>query len=397
MANNKLRGMAPSFIHEEAVGGFWLFCAAIVAIIIANSPLYPYYDLLIDTLVSFSAGDFVLAKPLLLWVNDGLMALFFLLVGLELKREFLEGELSEPSELFLPIAAALGGMIVPVAIFLLSTRTTPEFVSGWAIPAATDIAFALGVLSLFGPRVPKQLKVFLTSLAIFDDVGAIVIIAIFYADKLSMLALAIAAVGTVALWLLNLRGTRSLSAYLAVGFVVWVALIKSGVHATLAGIVLAMFIPLKTKNEYGQSLLASLEDDLQVTVALVVLRIFAFANAGLDLSYVGVAQLMHPASLGIALGLFVGKQLGVFSFTWLAVKSKLASKPEGISWGSIYGVAVLSGIGFTMSLFIGGLAYDESQSSLLFDERLGILIGSLLSGAWGALILNHFLPKKSSG
>lgn len=375
------------FFKQESAGGILLVIFAVLAIAVANSPLYGLYRRLMEMPVAVRVGSLEIAKPLLLWVNDGLMALFFLLVGLELKREFLQGELSSRKKVVLPGLGALGGMIMPAAIYVFFNAQDPMALKGWAIPAATDIAFALGVLALLGSRAPAGLKIFLTSLAIFDDIGAILIIAFFYTSKISFAALIIAGVCLLALFMLNRRGVAQKSVYLTLGVIMWVALLKSGVHATLAGILLALFIPLKSSEPSGPSPLETLEHDLHSAVAFIILPLFAFCNSGIHFSGMGWEQVLHPIPLGIALGLFVGKQVGVFAFCWLGIKWGLAELPTRATWLSFYGTAVLCGIGFTMSLFIGSLAFEETGVNLLIDERLGILAGSLLSGLWGYWIL----------
>ncbi len=384
-----------NFLKLESAGGLLLILASIVAMLVANSPLARFYDLLLDVPVEVRIGALHIAKPLILWINDGLMAIFFFAIGLELKRELLEGELSRPANVLLPALGAIGGIVVPVAIYVAFNRGDPAALRGWAIPAATDIAFALGILLLLGKRVPVSLKVFLASLAIFDDVGAIVIIAIFYTIHLSLLALAVAGACLVVLSLMAWRRVGSIAAYLLVGLVMWTAVLKSGVHATLAGVALAIFIPMHDPNEAGHSPLKKLEDDLHHVVAFGVLPLFAFANAGVALSGTGLPALLHPVPLGIAAGLFVGKQLGVFLFCAAAIRLGLARLPQGASWAGLYGVAILAGIGFTMSLFVSGLAFDDRpfDEAVLFDERLGILLGSLLSGVVGYAVLRFVLPE----
>lgn len=389
--NDTQGNILTNFFKMEAAGGILLIIASIVALIFANTGLEPLYNLILDTLVGVRVGALEIEKPLLLWINDGLMAVFFFLVGLELKREVLEGELSNPRNVILPGIGAIGGMAIPSLIYFYFNYHDDIAISGWAIPAATDIAFALGILSLLGSRVPVSLKVFLSSLAIFDDIGAIVIIAIFYTSKISVMALTIAAVCIAVLFLFNRIGVMSRSLYLLVGLVMWVATLKSGVHATLAGVILAMFIPMGKKGE--ESPLKTLEHDLHSLVAFVVLPVFAFANAGISFRGVGVEQALHDVPVGIAIGLFIGKQVGVFGFCWLAIKAKIADLPRHLSWLSLYGTSALCGIGFTMSLFIGSLAFEETDVNLLFDERLGILVGSLLSGVLGYIILNMSLKK----
>lgn len=385
------------FFQMESAGGILLVISAVLAIILANTNLNSIYTMLIETPVAVQIGALKIAKPLLLWINDGLMAVFFFLVGLELKREFLEGELKDVKNIILPGLGAVGGMAVPALIYLIFNYNDPVAVKGWAIPAATDIAFALGVLSLLGKRVPISLKVFLTSLAIFDDVGAILIIALFYTSKISMIALYIAAACVVVLAILNRSGVVATSLYLAVGAVMWVAMLKSGVHATLAGVLLAFFIPIRTNDGTGHSPLKEMEHNLHFTVTFIILPIFAFSNSGISFSGMGFDEVFHTVPIGIALGLFIGKQLGVFGFCWVGLKMGLFELPKGMTTGGMYGVAALSGIGFTMSLFIGSLAFEETGVNLLFDERLGIIIGSLGSGILGYLVLNASLKKESNG
>jgi len=378
------------FLRMETSGGLVLMLAAVIAMICANSPLSVYYDLLLHVPVSVRVGELDVTKPMLLWINDGLMAIFFFLVGLELKRELMEGELSDVRNIMLPAVGAVGGMAIPALIYVLFNWGNETGLQGWAIPAATDIAFALGVLALLGSRVPVSIKIFLTSLAIFDDIGAILIIAFFYTGNIALSALVVVLLCLPLLALLNRFNVESKSVYIAVGTVMWVAMLKSGVHATLTGVILALFIPLRTNNP-EVSPLKIMEHDLHALVAYLVLPIFAFANAGINLSGVGVDQLLHPVPVGIALGLFVGKQIGVFGFCWLAVRVGIGKLPKGVSWGTVYGTAALCGIGFTMSLFIGSLAFEASEINQVFDERLGIIIGSLMSGLVGYLVLRRTL------
>ena len=338
-------------------------------------------------------GPLEVAKPLLLWINDGLMAIFFFLVGLELKREMMEGELSDPRNIMLPGIGAIGGMAVPALIYLYFNADDPQALSGWAIPSATDIAFALGVLSLLGKRVPTSIKVFLTSLAIFDDVGAVIIIAMFYTSKISFAALVAVSICIPILAIMNRLNVLSRAAYIFIGTIMWVATLKSGVHATLAGVVLAMFIPMRSHSNPNFSPVKDMEHDLHSAVAFFILPIFAFANAGISFAGMGPEQLLHGVPLGIAAGLFIGKQVGIFGLCWLAIKLGLAKLPSGMNWLSLYGTSALCGIGFTMSLFIGSLAFEDSGVNVLFDERLGILIGSLASGIMGYAILNRCLPR----
>lgn len=375
----------------ESAGGIVLMFAAVLAMLVANSPLYPFYQSLLETPVEIRVGLLKIAKPLLLWINDGLMAIFFFLVGLELKRELVEGELSELRKVVLPAVGAVGGMVIPALIYTLFNFTDPVAIKGWAIPAATDIAFALGILTLLGSRVPISLKIFLTSVAIFDDIGAILIIALFYTANISAMSLLVVAACIPVLQFFNKRGVESKSAYILVGIVMWVAMLKSGVHATLTGVILAMFIPLKSKSDPQHSPLKSIEHDLHSVVAFFVLPIFAFANSGITIIEMNTEQIFHDVTIGIALGLLIGKQLGVFGFCWLFVQLKLAELPSGMNWRSLYGTATLCGIGFTMSLFIGSLAFDETVINQLFDERIGIILGSLLSGLIGYGILKSSL------
>jgi len=384
-----------TFLKMESAGGILLIFAAALAIVMANSPFEGYYQLLLSTPLEIRLGPGEIAKPLLLWINDGLMAVFFFLVGLELKRELIEGELSDKRNIILPGIGAIGGMLIPALVYLYFNYHDPIAVQGWAIPAATDIAFALGILTLLGSRVPTSLKIFLTSLAIFDDIGAIVIIALFYTSKISVMALVTAALCTLLLAIFNYRGVISKSPYLLVGLVMWVATLKSGVHATLAGVVLAMFIPLSCKSDESISPLKNLEHDLHSVVAFFVLPVFAFANAGISLAGVGVEDFLHDVPIGILLGLFVGKQVGIFGLCWLSIKLKLTQLPAQMNWWNLYGVAVLCGIGFTMSLFVGSLAFEETGVNLLFDERLGIIAGSLLSGIVGFVVLHKSLPSQT--
>jgi NhaA family Na+:H+ antiporter len=382
------------FLRLESAGGILLILAAILAMVFANTGLQSVYDLFLSTPVAIQIGTLEIAKPLLLWINDGLMAVFFFLVGLELKRELIEGELSDRRNIILPGIGAIGGMAIPAAIYAYFNYHDAVAMKGWAIPAATDIAFALGILSLLGSRVPTSLKIFLTSLAIFDDIGAILIIAFFYTAQISTIALIVVACCVPLLALMNKSGVVSKSSYIFVGIIMWVAMLKSGVHATLAGVVLAMFIPISNNKTPGLSPLKDLEHDLHSIVAFAILPIFAFANAGINLSGIGIEQISHGVPSGIALGLIVGKQVGIFGLCWIAIKLKFTNLPTGMSWASLYGTAALCGIGFTMSLFIGSLAFEETGVDKLFDERLGIILGSLVSGLIGYIILRLSLSEK---
>ena len=380
------------FFKMEAASGIILMFTALLAMVLANTPWSSWYDLLLDTPIIIAVGSFEIAKPMLLWINDGLMALFFFLVGLELKREFLEGDLSQPGQITLPAIGAVGGMVIPALCYAALNYQNPEALKGWAIPTATDIAFALGILSIIGTRVPLQLKVFLTSLAIFDDLGAIIVIALFYTDQLSLLSLIVSAVVLSILFGLNRKGVTSTSPYIFFGIVLWVAVLKSGVHATLAGVILAFFIPIKGA-EGEPSPLKSLEHNLHSMVAFIVLPVFAFANAGINLSGVGIAEVTSPVPLGIILGLVIGKQLGVFVFCFSAIKLGLAKLPANVNWQLLYGAGMLCGVGFTMSLFIGSLAFEQGGVNLIYQDRLGIVIGSLISGLLGYLVIRHGVKK----
>ena len=383
------------FLKLESASGMLLIVAAILAMIAANSPIRSLYDGLLAIPVGIQFGTFQIHKPLLLWINDGLMVLFFFLVGLELKREILEGELSEPANVVLPALGALGGMVIPVSIYWWVNHDHPIGIDGWAIPMATDIAFALGILSLLGQRVPLSLKIFLVSLAIFDDIGAIVVIALFFTANLAPGMLWIAGGCLAILMLLNRRGITAIPPYVLMGAVMWAAVLKSGVHATLAGIVLAMCIPLKDANNPSHSPLRILERDLHKTVAFATLPLFAFFNTGVSLGEVSLEGFTHTVPLGIALGLFLGKQLGVFLFCMAGVLLGIAQLPNGVRPVHLYGVAILCGIGFTMSLFIGSLAFEELQRPGLFDERIGILAGSMLSAITGYVWLRLTLDMQT--
>lgn len=384
------------FFAMEATGGLLLIIAAVVALVANNSAASAGYQAFLDIPVWLKIGPLELAKPVLLWINDALMALFFLLIGLEVKREMLQGHLAKPSQVILPGAAAIGGMVVPALIYWALNYQEPAAAAGWAIPTATDIAFALGVLALLGKRVPPSLKLFLMTLAIIDDLGAIVIIALFYSGALYSTALMIAAGCLLALFGLNRANVRHLAPYLLIGIVLWVCVLKSGVHATLAGVALAMFIPLRGEKENAEPPLLRLEHALHPWVAYAILPLFAFANAGIPLAGMTLESFTHPVPLGITLGLLAGKTIGVFGLTWLAVKLRLAALPAGANWGQLLGVAVLCGIGFTMSIFVGSLAFDASTSVYAGQDRMGILTGSFLAAVGGYLIM-ALTSKKSPG
>lgn len=386
----KLRGL----VNSPAAEGVLLLLAACLAMIAANSSLSPAYSALLSMPLEVRVADLEIAKPLLLWINDGLMAVFFFLVGLELKKELLEGELSDPAKVALPVVAAVGGMAAPALIYVLINAGDASAMRGWAIPSATDIAFALGVLALLGDKVPRSLKLFLLTLAIVDDMGAILIIAFFYTADLSELSLLVAGACLVALFLLNRFKVTRMAAYLLIGLVMWVAVLKSGVHATLAGALLAFFIPLRSAD--GKvSPLHLMERDLRPVVAFGILPLFAFANTGVPVTQMSPADMTAPIPLGIALGLFFGNQIGIMSTCWLAVKLRLARLPADVDWADLYGVALLCGIGFTMSLFIGSLAFDQGGPQTV-DERVGILLGSILSAVCGYAWLRWRLRGKGA-
>ena len=374
-------------VQHDAAGGLLLVAAATLAIIVANTPMAELYNRFLQLPISIEAGNFSIDKPLLLWVNDGLMALFFFFIGLEVKRELIDGHLSSIDQVILPVVGAIAGIATPAFIYFLFNRNDPISVQGWAIPAATDIAFALGVFSLFGKRLPLSLKLFLLSVAIFDDIAAIIIIALFYSQDLSTLSLTIATAGLVILFIFNQFNIRYQSLYILIGLVVWAAVLKSGVHATLAGFAVALLIPLKTETEDGHSMLKQLEHGLQPWVAFAILPLFAFSNAGVSFTGVSLDMLFNPVTLGILFGLFLGNQIGIFSACWVTVKLGFAKLPAGTNWQQLYGVAILCGIGFTMSLFIGGLAFEQQDQSYLNNVKIGVLAGSLLSAALGSYVI----------
>ena len=374
--------------RHEAASGIVLMLASALALVLANSPMAGFYDLLLSLRGSVRIGSFAIEKPLLLWVNDGLMAIFFLLVGLEIKREVLAGQLSDRSGAILPAAAAIGGMVVPALIYLGITWHAPSATagaaSGWAIPAATDIAFSLGVMALLGSRVPTSLKLFLTALAIIDDLGAIVVIAIFYTEELSWVSLAVAAAALAVLVVLNLAGVRRVVWYVLVGLVLWVFVLKSGVHATLAGVALALAIPFEAKPGDASPLIR-VEHELAPWVAFDILPVFGFANAGLSFTGLSFSSILEPVPLAIAAGLFFGKQIGVSATAALVIRAGWAELPGNAGWVTLWGTSILTGIGFTMSLFIGTLAFGESDTEAIM--RLGVLVGSALSAIAGAAVL----------
>ncbi|MDO6589191.1 Na+/H+ antiporter NhaA [Loktanella sp. D2R18] len=378
-----LRAALDRFFRHDAFGGILLMASAVAALIVANSALAPYYDRFLGAYLAITVNGEGLEKPAILWINDGLMAIFFFLIGLELKREILEGKLKNPRDVILPGMAAVGGMIVPAVVFIIFNWGNAATINGWAIPAATDIAFALGVLALVGTRAPASLKVFLLTLAILDDLGAIVIIALFYTADLKVDYLFLAILPLIGLIVLNARGAHRLAPAILLGAIMWFFVLKSGVHATLAGVITAFLIPMTDR--YGKSPLHALEHGLTPYVLYLIVPIFAFANAGVVLTGLSFSDLFAPLPLGIALGLILGKQIGVFGVSFAMVKLGFARLPHGASWAHIYGIACLAGIGFTMSLFIGSLSFDDPE--LMNQVRLGVLSGSLVSGVLGYAIL----------
>lgn len=379
------------FMKKETSAGIVLMIAAIAALIASNTALSGLYTAFLNAPVAVQIGDLKIAKTAVLWINDGLMAIFFFLVGLEIKREVMEGDLSSFDKAALPALAALGGMAGPALIYLaVNAGGDPAALNGWAIPAATDIAFALGILALLGKRVPVALKVLLLAIAIIDDLGAIIIIAMFYTADLSPYALLLAGGAFLIATMLSRMEIKSLAPYVILGIFMWVCVLKSGVHATLAGVLIALCVPLNVKE--GRSPLRRAEHGLHNWVSFLVLPLFAFANAGVSLKGLSIDQVMAPVPLGIALGLFLGKQVGVMTLSFVAVKLRLASLPNNVTWAHVYGLACLTGIGFTMSLFIGSLAFSGPDA--MNEVRLGVLMGSILSGVLGYVLLVMVAKKK---
>ncbi len=380
------------FLEMEATPGILLMVGAILAMVLANSPLGDSYAALLALPIEVRVGAAGIAKPLLLWINDGLMAIFFLQVGMELKREVLDGHLSNVRRAVLPAFGALGGLVAPAAIYYAFNRGNSAAMSGWAVPTATDIAFALGVLSLLGKRVPAGLKAFLLSVAIFDDLAAIIIIAVYYTADVALMPLVVAAGAMGGLLALNRAGVMHSIPYLLLGAILLVAVLESGVHATLAGVALAMTIPARARAGRAP-LLPRLEHAIHPVVAFAILPLFALANAGVALQGLTVADLIHPVPLGIAIGLLVGKQVGIMLVCWMVVTLRVAALPAGVRWRDLYGTALLCGIGFTMSIFIGSLAFDATSEIAPGVERLGVLTGSLLAGLAGYLSLRSSLRR----
>lgn len=379
---------------SDATGGILLLLAAVLAMVAANTPLHDIYDGFLHSTVSFRLNDLSLSKPLHHWINDGLMVIFFLLVGMEIKRELVEGHLASKQQAILPVFAALGGVILPALIFLAINGGNKATEHGWAIASATDIAFAIGLLALFGSRLPVSLKVFLTAVAVIDDLLAILIIAFFYSGSIASENLMLAGGALTILIAMNLIGVRYVSFYIFVGLLMWLAVLESGIHATIAGVLLGLTIPLKVEGKHGKSLLSQFEHDLAPLVTYLVLPLFAFANSGISLQGMSFSVMADPLPLGIILGLFLGKQLGIFGAAALLIKTGFAKLPKDASWAELYGVCIVGGIGFTMSLFIGMLAFDDRLLQL--ETRVGVMAGSLLSGLAGYFFLRAVLAKRAS-
>ena len=379
------------FLQKESAGGIVLIFAAALALLIANSPLAAGYFDLLDLPVFLGVGDFSIAKPLLLWINDGLMAVFFFLVGLEVKREVMGGELSSWDKASLPVVAAIGGMALPALVYFAFNMSEPANLAGWAIPAATDIAFALGILALLGKRVPVALKALLLGIAVIDDIGAIAIIALFYSGELNTVMIGNAAAALFLLFMVGRFKVGSSIPYILLTILLWVFVLKSGVHATLAGVAAALCVPIATRGE--ERPLERMEHALHPWVAFLVIPVFGFANAGVSLTGIEPATLIEPLPLGIALGLLIGKQVGIFGFAWLAVRSGLARLPQEVNWRHLHALSLLAGIGFTMSLFIGGLAFTDPNT--VDAVKLGVLAGSTIAAVGGYFLLKQTLPKEA--
>ena len=376
-----------ALVKNEAFGGVLLIVFTLLALWVENGIFQGFYKEFLNLPVGFVIGTFELIKPFLLWINDGLIAIFFFSIGLELKKEFTQGDFKDPKNITLPLFGALGGILVPALIFTLINLGDTTNLRGWAIPTATDTAFALAILIMVGKHLPPSLKIFLLSLAIFDDVGAILIIAVFYTSKLSFAALITAGLVILVLLTLNLLNVTKKSLYFICSLVLWLSVLKSGVHATLAGLITAFFIPLNDKE--GEPFLEGIYESLKFWLAFVILPLFAFANAGVNLSQLDLSSILHPVSLGIFFGLLVGKQVGVFLFSWLSIKVGLTKLPEGANFKQLYGVCILTGIGFTMSLFIDGLAF-EAADTFNYADNLAILMASFCSGIIGFIYLKFF-------
>ncbi len=383
--------MLRDFMQKESAGGIVLIFAALAALVVANTPLYAGYKAWLDIPIVAGFGGFVIDKPLLLWVNDGLMAVFFFLIGLEVKREVMEGQLSSWDKASLPLVAAIGGMAIPAIIYLMINAGTPENQAGWAIPAATDIAFALGILALLGPRVPVALKALLLAIAVIDDIGAITIIALFYTGEINTGYLAMGGAVFVVMLLVGRMKVPSAIPYVLLAILMWAFVLKSGVHATLAGVAAALTVPLVAHK--GERLLEHMEHALHPWVAFLVIPIFGFANAGVVLLGLNPADLLAPLPLGIALGLLIGKQIGILGFAWLAVKTGMARLPDKVNWRQIHGLSLFAAIGFTMSLFIGNLAFASPEQ--VDAVKLGVLSGSTIAAIAGFFLLKSALPEEA--
>ncbi len=384
----KAMNLLQDFLKKESAGGIILMISALLALIIANSPLSSAYTAILATQVTATVGGFGIDKPLLLWINDGLMAVFFFLIGLEVKREVLTGQLASWEKSSLPVFAAIGGMAIPALIYIGINSSSPENINGWAIPAATDIAFALGILALLGNRVPFALKALLLAIAIIDDIGAIMIIAFFYTAEIQLIPLAVGLVALVGLILCNRFAVVRTLPYVLLTSILWLCILKSGVHATLAGVAAALTIPIAAG---GERPLERMEHALHPWAAFFVIPVFALANAGVSFSGMSFGDLLNPVPLGIAMGLVLGKQIGILGFAWVAVKAGFASLPTGVSWLQISGLASIAGVGFTMSLFIGNLAFDSPEQMALV--KIGVLSGSTIAALVGIAILKMASPE----
>ncbi len=374
-----------NFLRTEAASGIILLVVLVLVLIIANTHFFPLYESIQQIPINLTIGSLDIHKPLILWVNDGLMAIFFMLLALEIKRELLIGELNEISKVVLPVLAATGGVLVPIGIFFMVIGKHSTLTPGWAIPTTTDIALVIGLIALLGKRIPLTLKIFLLTIAIVDDVVAVILIAVFYSNTIALLPLAIAGIGTLFLAFLSYRRVASLAVYMLIGIIIWVATLKSGVHATIAGIAIGLCIPLESRKDANFCPLKTLEHNLHPWVAFLIMPVFVFMNAGIPFAGGASDNGAQRLAWAIALGLFFGKQIGIFLFSWIAIKLRLAKLPDAINWGQIYGVSIISGVGFTMSIFISGLAFQASSLDVI--ARQGILLGSFISAVAGMGVL----------
>ena len=374
-----------AFIGLESVGGILLIAALILVLIVANSPLYPLYEHIINIPFQIKVGYIDLHKSLQLWMNEGLMVLFFMLLSLELKREALQGELSSVKEILLPLIASIGGVIVPIVIYFVIVGGNVNHAAGWAIPTSTDVALVLGLLSLLGKRIPRTLILFFLAIAIVDDIIAVVLIAVFYSQKIAFVPMLVAFFGVVTLFSINVLGVKKITPYILIGVIIWVAVIKSGIHATLAGVFVGFCVPLRNRQNPQHSPLKILEHNLHPWVTFLIAPLFVLLNAGVPFSFSEIAEFFHPITIAVALGLFVGKQVGIMLFVILAVKCRVSTLPSQVNWWQMYGISVLCGIGFTMSLFVASLAFTDNN--LIIISRQGILFGSFLSTIIGMLVL----------